>query len=108
MSAFALDELLAAQRESGEQWREFFRVPDLSLGLYVLPAGSEDTQSPHPQDEVYVVLEGRGQLRVDGADTPARKGDVLYVAKHAEHRFHGIIEDLKLLVLFAPAYSGRD
>ena len=108
MTAFPVDDLLAAQAQSGESWHEFFRVPDMSAGLYVLPAGGDDPQSPHPQDELYLVLEGRGTLRVDGADRPVAKGDLLYVAKHAEHGFHSIAEDLKLLVIFAPAYTGRD
>jgi mannose-6-phosphate isomerase-like protein (cupin superfamily) len=108
VSAFSVDALLAAQAASGEQWHEFFRVPDLSCGLYVLEAGGEDPQSPHPQDELYLVLEGRGALHVDGEDRLVAKGDLLYVAKHAEHRFHSIAEDLKLLVIFAPAYTGRD
>jgi hypothetical protein len=34
-------------------------------------------------------------------------GDILFVAAKEPHRFHEIIEDLELLVLFAPAYGTR-
>ena len=108
MKAFSTADLLNSQAASGEQWNEFLRVPELSVGLYVLKAGSADPQSPHAEDEIYVVIDGAGVLRVEDDDQPVAKGDVLFVEKSADHRFHSITEDLKLLVVFAPAYSGRD
>src|SRR5688572_4027759 len=107
MAAFALATIAEERRARGESWLEFFRVPALSLGLYVLPAGGEDPQTPHGQDEIYYVVSGRGALRVDGVDTPALPGAILYVAAEAEHRFHSIEEELTLLVVFAPAYERR-
>ena len=107
MAAFALVKVIEERRAKGEAWLEFFRVPALSLGLYVLPAGGEDPQSPHGQDEIYYVVSGKATLRVNGEDTPAVPGAILYVAAEAEHRFHTIEEELMLLVVFAPAYEGR-
>src|SRR5687767_13949590 len=106
-AAFALAQIAEQRWASGEAWLEFFRVPALSLGLYVLPVGGEDPQSPHGQDEVYYVVSGRGTLRVNDEDTPAVPGAILYVAAEAEHRFHTIEEELTLLVFFAPAYERR-
>jgi mannose-6-phosphate isomerase-like protein (cupin superfamily) len=105
LAAFDLASIAAAREASGEPWHEFFRVPDLSLGLYVLAAGGVDGQSPHGQDEIYYVVSGRGTLSVNDVDTPAHPGSILYVAAHADHRFHSITEDLTLLVFFAPAYA---
>lgn len=105
LAVFDLASVAAAREASGEPWHEFFRVPDLSLGLYVLAAGSVDDQSPHGQDEIYYVVSGRATLTVNGVDTPAHPGSILYVAAHADHRFHSITEDLTLLVFFAPAYE---
>jgi quercetin dioxygenase-like cupin family protein len=107
LAAFRLSEIVDARRAAGVMWLEFFRVPALSLGLYVLPAGGEDPQTPHGQDEIYYVVSGKGTLRVDGQDTPAVPGSILYVAAEAEHRFHSIEEELTLLVFFAPAYERR-
>ena len=107
MAAFELAKIAEQRRAVGDAWLEFFRVPDLSLGLYVLPAGGEDPQSPHGQDEIYYVVSGRATLRVNGEDTPAGPGSILYVAAEAEHRFHAIEEELTLLVFFAPAYERR-
>ena len=100
-----LNDLLRDQAENGETWNEFFRVPAMSLGLYVLPAGGVDGQAPHAEDEMYLVAEGRAVLRVEGIDRPVGPGDILFVAAHDDHRFHSISEDLKLLVAFAPAES---
>lgn len=105
LAAFDLASVAAAREATGEPWHEFFRVPDLSLGLYVLAAGNVDGQSPHGQDEIYYVISGQGTLSVNGVDTPARPGSILYVAAHADHRFHSITEELTLLVFFAPAYE---
>ena len=60
-----LEDLLARRRASGEPWMEFLRVPALSMGLYVLKAGAEDTQEPHTEDEVYYVVSGRGSIRIE-------------------------------------------
>src|SRR5437016_4302455 len=40
-------------------------VPDLSVGTYSIPAGGTDDQTPHSEDEVYVVTAGRARLVAD-------------------------------------------
>lgn len=82
---------------------EFLRVPALSAGIYRLPAGGTDPQHPHTEDEVYYVISGRSSFTCDGETIEASAGSTIYVAAHAEHRFHDIEEDLTVLVLFAPA-----
>ncbi len=103
MRAFEVRDIQRAQNAAGEQWHEFLRVADLSMGLYALAAGESDPQSPHTEDEVYYVLSGRGQILVDGEDRPVQAGSIIYVAKEVEHLFHSIEEALQLLVFFAPA-----
>jgi mannose-6-phosphate isomerase-like protein (cupin superfamily) len=95
-------------RAGAESWREVFRVPDLSLGVYRLARGEADPQTPHTEDEIYYVLSGRGVLRVEERDLPLGPGEVAFVPARAEHRFHAVTEDLTLLVLFAPAEGSRD
>jgi len=72
------------------------------MGLYVLPAGGEDPQHPHTEDEVYYVVSGHGRIRVGDEDRAVRPGSVIYVKAHTEHRFHTIAEELTILVFFAP------
>jgi mannose-6-phosphate isomerase-like protein (cupin superfamily) len=75
------------------------RSKGLELGVYVLVAPEADTQQPHADDEVYVVLEGRGTLDVEGKSFPVGKGDAMFVEAGADHRFTEY-ESLSLLVLF--------
>ena len=101
-AAFRLSEIDEQRRREGsDSWLEFLKVPSLRTGLYVLPAGSVDTQSPHTEDEVYYVVRGRGRFTADGNDMEVEAGAVLFVAAHVEHRFHSIEEDLEILVFFA-------
>ena len=73
----------------------------MSCGVYKLPAGSEDLQAPHDEDEVYFVVSGRGRLRVDGQEHEIGRGSILYVQATAEHSFFQVEEDITLLVFFA-------
>ncbi|MEE9217525.1 MAG: cupin domain-containing protein [Acidobacteriota bacterium] len=103
MQAFELQDLIEKRRQSGDMWMEFLRVPALSMGLYVLPAGAEDPQTPHAEDEVYYVVSGKGKLRVGDRDQPVKTGSLVFVEARAEHHFHSIAEDLTVMVFFAPA-----
>jgi mannose-6-phosphate isomerase-like protein (cupin superfamily) len=102
MDAFDVQELIARQAGAGHSYRDFFRSERLSLGLAVWPVGSVDTQQPHPEDEVYYVVEGRGSIRVADEDRDLGPGALVYVAAGVEHRFHDVEEDLKVLVFWSP------
>ena len=107
MKTFELAELAADRERSGQLYLEFLRVPDLTLGLYVLEAGGIDPQSPHTEDEAYYVVSGRGRIRVGDEDGAVGPGSIVFVAARVEHRFHDITEDLTILVVFGPAEGSR-
>jgi mannose-6-phosphate isomerase-like protein (cupin superfamily) len=106
MDAFESSDLIERRKASGGRYLEFLRVPALSAGVYGLAAGAPDPQSPHAEDEVYVVLRGRGTLRVADEDREMTAGSIAYVAAGVDHEFHSIEEDMEVLVLFAPAETG--
>lgn len=105
MTAFELNDLSAERERVGKLYHEFLRVPAMSAGLYHLKAGGVDSQQPHHEDEAYVVMRGRGRFMMNGEDRDVQAGSVLFVPAHLEHRFHSIIEDMDILVFFAPAES---
>ena len=108
MDAWELSEVEAAREASGRLYHEFLSVPDFSAGLYVLDARATDPQSPHGEDELYYVVEGRARVRVGDDDRPVQPGSLVFVAAHVPHTFHDIEERLVLLVVFGPAeYSRR-
>jgi len=96
----SLDELMGKVVGTEPRFYEFLRVPALSSAIYRLPAGAKDMQAPHLEDEVYVVIEGRARLRIDGKDHDIRRGSILYVRATAEHSFFDIEEDLTVLAFF--------
>jgi quercetin dioxygenase-like cupin family protein len=103
MQIFDVGRVLTEREQSGRAYREFLRVPSLSVGVYHLKAGQTDPQEPHTEDEVYYVLGGRAKFRAGQDVQSVQAGTVLFVEKAAEHRFFDIAEDLTLLVFFAPA-----
>jgi quercetin dioxygenase-like cupin family protein len=102
---FDLAPLLARRGAVGKRYLEFLRVPSMSAGVYVLPAGGTDPQRPHTEDEMYYVVRGRACMTVGEQKQYVQEGSVVYVEANAEHRFHDIEEELVLLVFFAPAES---
>jgi mannose-6-phosphate isomerase-like protein (cupin superfamily) len=88
----------------GEQrdYVEHLRVPAMSVGTYSIPAGGVDGQSPHHEDEIYVVATGRARFTSDTGEAQVSPGDVIFVPAGEEHRFVDIAEDFTVLVVFAP------
>jgi len=100
-----IDEVDRERASTGKLYREFLRLPAMSAGLYVLPAGATDPQKPHREDEMYYVIRGRARFRAGDQDAEVSTGSVLFVAAEVEHRFYNISEELAVLVFFAPAES---
>jgi mannose-6-phosphate isomerase-like protein (cupin superfamily) len=103
LEAFEVTQLIDQQNQSRQDYLEFLRVPSLSAGLYMLAAGAVDMQEPHTEDEVYYIISGRGFIQVGEESHPVEAGTLVYVKANAVHRFHTITEDLRVLVMFAPA-----
>jgi mannose-6-phosphate isomerase-like protein (cupin superfamily) len=101
----SIDAVVERARTSHQRYLEFLRVPSFSAGVYILPAGAIDRQSPHTEDEVYYVARGRGRFQHGSRDDAVSAGDVLFVPAREPHHFHTVEEELVLLVLFAPPES---
>jgi mannose-6-phosphate isomerase-like protein (cupin superfamily) len=99
----SLPEIEEQRSGSGKSYREFLRVPTMSAGLYVLPAGGTDRQKPHREDEIYYVVRGRARFVAGSEDREISAGSLIFVAAQVGHRFYDITEELAVLVFFAPA-----
>jgi mannose-6-phosphate isomerase-like protein (cupin superfamily) len=104
---WSFETLETSRGASGKPYLEFLREPAISAGLYSLPVGSTDLQQPHTEDEVYIVLEGLAQIQIGDQDYPVKTGDTIFVPALKEHRFHSILEELRVIVVFAPAEYSR-
>ena len=102
MKAFRLEELEAERSANDGAYLQFLRERHMSAGLYALDAGTVDPQQPHHQDEIYLVVSGRGWLTVGEETTNVARGSVVHVPARTPHKFHHISEDLRVVVIFSP------
>jgi mannose-6-phosphate isomerase-like protein (cupin superfamily) len=96
---------LINQIRDNHRHHEFVRVPAMSAGIYVLPAGHTDRQIPHKEDELYYVVRGQAKMMIGTEKHAVSAGDAIFVDAGVEHRFLDIEQELVLLVMFAPEES---
>lgn len=77
----------------------------MTLRFYA-PRGT-DPQTPHDQDELYIVSRGTGMFFMNGERVPFGPGDVLFAPAHAEHRFEDFTDDFETWVVFYGAEGGE-
>lgn len=70
----------------------------MSVELYA-PMGV-DRQTPHAQDELYVVQQGSASLRIEARTYAVSVGDVAFVRAGEDHRFEEFSEDFATWVIF--------
>ncbi len=84
---------------------EAFRHGSMSLIFYA-PKG-KDYQTPHDQDELYIVIKGSGTLEIEGKPTEFAAGDVLFVPAHKRHRFIQFEEGIEMWAVFYGPSGGE-
>jgi len=76
----------------------------LSIGRFApLPRPT----TPHTQDEIYIILSGRGVFFHDGKRDAFETGDLLFAAAGVEHRFEDFTEDTVVWVVFYGPKGGE-
>lgn len=102
----ALRDALARLSESAaERSVELFRHGTLRAKLYA--PHSRDPQTPHAQDEVYVVARGTGTFWDGQSRRPVEPGTLLFVAAGRPHRFEDFTADFATWVLFYGPEGGE-
>jgi mannose-6-phosphate isomerase-like protein (cupin superfamily) len=101
----ALSEARVAPNEPGRRSAKLLTHGSLELRYYA-PRGV-DPQTPHTQDEVYIVASGRGWFVRGDERVPFEPGDALFVAAGAEHRFEEFSEDFATWVVFYGPEGGE-
>ncbi len=66
-----------------------------------------DLQTPHEQDELYVILRGVGTFFLDGERMPFKEKDLLFVPAGIEHRFENFTDDFMTWVIFYGKKGGE-
>jgi mannose-6-phosphate isomerase-like protein (cupin superfamily) len=73
---------------------------------YFAPEGV-DLQTPHKQDEIYIIATGESRFYRAGEWMECRKGDVLFVPAGMEHRFADFSDDFSTWVIFYGLEGGE-
>lgn len=102
MNDYDLADLAEESIRRGGAYHEFLREPTMSCGLYRIPKGGRDRQSPHTEDEIYYIVRGRAKIRIGVEHRAVQPGSIIFVPARAEHRFQNITTALIALVFFAP------
>ena len=83
-------------------------LKNLSVSMTILHPGKATSGHEHENaDEVYIVVDGRGELDLDGNRMDIETGDIVLIKQGQFHRtFNNEKEDLVFLTVFEK-YEGR-
>jgi mannose-6-phosphate isomerase-like protein (cupin superfamily) len=77
-----------------------------TTSLLLFAPKEKDYQTPHSQDELYIVLRGSGTFLLEGQPIEFEAGDVLFAAARQVHRFERFTGDLLMWVVFWGPHRG--
>ena len=95
---FPVEESLSALKRSGNLFVELFRDKNIIVEIY--KPERVDLQAPHDRDELYMVISGSGNFRMNDEIVQFKAGDLLLVPQGAVHRFENFTEDFATWVIF--------
>jgi mannose-6-phosphate isomerase-like protein (cupin superfamily) len=89
----------------GERFVMAFAHGTMSVEFYA-PI-DHDPQTPHPQDELYFIHSGHGELLIDGECRQCEAGMVFFVPAGVEHRFEHFSADFSTWAVFWGPQGGE-
>jgi len=90
----------------GESRRAFTEDPQQSASLHLVDISSDARAHYHKRlTEIYYILEGQGEMELDGERHPVRPGDAILIKPGCRHRAIGRMRVLNVAV---PAFDPRD
>lgn len=115
MDVLNIEEVPAFTTKDGSEIRELLAyrnscIRNQSLAEARLPVGAATTPHRHPTaEEIYYVLEGTGQMRVDDQSRAVGPGDAIAIPPGSDHQMTNTGECImKFLCCCAPAYEHAD
>ncbi len=110
-----LEDLTAFTTLDGSQIRElagpaWSPVRNQSLAEATLPPGGETVEHFHREaEEIYLVLSGRGRMRLGDEEDAIVPGDAVVIRPGTPHKlWNTAAEPLRILCCCAPAYADAD
>jgi mannose-6-phosphate isomerase-like protein (cupin superfamily) len=84
--------------KDGVPFIEVFNKGTLKIELFA--PRERDLQTPHEQDEIYVIVQGESEFLLGAKRINCKFGDVLFVPAKMEHRFENFSDDFATWVFF--------
>jgi quercetin dioxygenase-like cupin family protein len=72
------------------------RGEKIEVGHFSFPVGTEAKPHAHPNEQIVVVLKGKGKWRIGKEDKVLGPGDVALIPENVEHDLH-VLEDLEVI-----------
>ena len=101
------DAILGKLKAAPEGKQSFYPFQHGTLRAGVYSPRSHDTQEPHGQDELYVVISGTGYFAKGGERRAFKPGDAIFVEAGAEHAFTDFSDDFATWVIFWGPEGGQ-
>ena len=101
-----LDELAAKRCPCGFTRRAFTNLPSAAASLHLVNIEADSRAHYHQRTtEIYLVLEGEGEIELDGQRYPVKPMTAIYIRPGCRHRAIG---SLKIINLPIPAFEEND
>jgi mannose-6-phosphate isomerase-like protein (cupin superfamily) len=85
------------------------RVQNQSLAEATLGHGAATQRHCHRDaEEIYYVIDGRGDMEIDGETATVEAGDAILIPPGAWHQIRALTEPLRFLCACAPPYRDED
>ena len=95
--------------KDGSTIREYFHTERQSLAEAALGPGGATRRHYHARsEEIYLVVEGAGELEVDGDRREVAAGDAILIPSGAWHELSAGADGVRLLCCCVPPYSDDD
>ena len=78
-----------------------------SLSVELYAPKEKDLQTPHEQDEIYVIIQGYGKFQLEEQLFDFKPHDVIFVPAGAKHRFTSFTEEFETWVIFYGPKGGE-
>jgi quercetin dioxygenase-like cupin family protein len=97
MPLIDINSLTAIERLPGWSGR-YFHSQNMTLAHYDFKSGSAIHEHFHAQEEVYEVIDGELELRIDGTVQIARAGFVVIVPSNARHSVKALSDGRAIII----------
>src|SRR5262245_31850939 len=98
-----LDEVPSKPCPCGATRRAFANLPDAAASLHLVNIEADSRTHFHKRmTEIYLVLDGQGEIELDGARFPVRPMTAIYIKPGCRHRAIG---QLKIINIPIPAFD---